>query len=43
MAATFAERLDRVEQTYGGRGTVDALIGFLRAETSRPILQPEED
>lgn len=40
---TFAERLDTVEQTYGGRGTIDTLVGFLRAETSRPILQPEED
>lgn len=40
---TFAERLDTVEKTYGGSGTVDILIGFLRAETSRPILQPEEE
>jgi UDP-N-acetylglucosamine acyltransferase len=40
---TFAERLDTVEQTYGGRGTIDTLVGFLRAETSRPILQPEEE
>ncbi len=40
---TFAERIDAVAEQYGGRGTIDALVGFLRAETSRPILQPEED
>lgn len=40
---TFAERLDVVAETYGGQSTVDAVIAFLRAETSRPILQPEED
>ncbi|MGD1880050.1 MAG: acyl-ACP--UDP-N-acetylglucosamine O-acyltransferase [Kiloniellaceae bacterium] len=40
---TFAERLDVVAETYGGQSTVDAVIDFLRAETSRPILQPEED
>ncbi|WP_193370576.1 acyl-ACP--UDP-N-acetylglucosamine O-acyltransferase [Pelagibius marinus] len=40
---TFAERIDAVDDQYGGRGTIDALVGFLRAETSRPILQPEED
>jgi UDP-N-acetylglucosamine acyltransferase len=40
---TFAERIDAVAAKYGGRGTVDALLGFLRAETSRPILQPEDD
>lgn len=40
---TFAERIDTVADTYGGLGTVDALVGFLRAETSRPILQPEEE
>ncbi|MEO3430067.1 acyl-ACP--UDP-N-acetylglucosamine O-acyltransferase [Pelagibius sp. CAU 1746] len=40
---TFAERVDAVAEQYGGRGTIDALVGFLRAETSRPILQPEED
>jgi len=40
---TFAERIDAVAEQYGGRGTIDTLVGFLRAETSRPILQPEED
>lgn len=40
---TFAERIDTVAETYGGGGPVDAVVGFLRAETSRPILQPEED
>ena len=40
---TFAERVDAVAERYGGRDTVDAVVGFLRAETSRPILQPEED
>ncbi|MGF1591981.1 MAG: acyl-ACP--UDP-N-acetylglucosamine O-acyltransferase [Kiloniellaceae bacterium] len=42
-AGTFAERVDSVAAKYGGRATVDAVIGFLRAETSRPILQPEEE
>ena len=40
---TFAERVDTVAERYGGKGTIDTLVGFLRAETSRPILQPEED
>ena len=40
---TFAERIDAVAAKYGGRATVDSVVGFLRAETSRPILQPEED
>jgi UDP-N-acetylglucosamine acyltransferase len=40
---TFAERVDAVAAKYGGRGTIDAVIGFLRAGSSRPILQPEED
>lgn len=40
---TFAERIDAVAEAYGGLPTIDALIDFLRAETSRPILQPEED
>jgi len=40
---TFAERIDAVAAKYGGRGTVDAMVGFLRADKSRPILQPEED
>lgn len=40
---TFAERIDAVASKYGGRATVDAVVGFLRAETSRPILQPEQD
>ncbi|WP_340119103.1 acyl-ACP--UDP-N-acetylglucosamine O-acyltransferase [Pelagibius sp. 7325] len=40
---TFAERIDTVAESYGGRATVDAVVGFLRAETSRPILRPEED
>jgi len=40
---TFAERLDTVAESYGGSATVDAVVGFLRAETSRPILRPEED
>lgn len=40
---TFAERIETVAQKYGGRATVDAVVGFLRAETSRPILQPEHD
>lgn len=40
---TFAERIDAVAARYGGRATVDAVVGFLRAETSRPILRPEED
>ena len=40
---TFAERIDAVAKTYGGRATVDAVVGFLRAETSRPILRPEEE
>ncbi len=40
---TFAERIDTVAETYGGRATVDAVVGFLRAETSRPILRPEEE
>ena len=39
---TFAERIETVEKTYGGQRTVDALLGFLKAETSRPILQPED-
>ena len=42
-SGTFAERVDAVAEKYGGLSTVDALIGFLRAETSRPILQPEEE
>jgi UDP-N-acetylglucosamine acyltransferase len=40
---TFAERIDAVATRYGGRGTVDTVVAFLRAETSRPILQPEEE
>ena len=40
---TFAERIDAVAEQYGGQGTVDCLVGFLRAETSRPILQPETE
>ncbi len=40
---TFAERIEAVAGQYGGQGTVDTLLGFLRAETSRPILQPEAD
>ena len=40
---TFAERVEAVAETYGGRATVDALVDFLRAEGSRPILQPEDD
>lgn len=40
---TFAERIEAVAEAYGGQPTVDTLVGFLRAETSRPILQPEED
>jgi UDP-N-acetylglucosamine acyltransferase len=40
---TFAERIEAVAGQYGGNGTVDTLLGFLRAETSRPILQPEAD
>jgi UDP-N-acetylglucosamine acyltransferase len=40
---TFAERIDAVAEKYGGSATVDAVVGFLRAETSRPILQPEEE
>jgi UDP-N-acetylglucosamine acyltransferase len=40
---TFAERIDAVAAKYAGRGTVDAMVGFLRADKSRPILQPEED
>ena len=40
---TFAERVDAVAAKYGGRGTIDAVVDFLRAETSRPILRPEED
>jgi len=40
---TFAERIDAVAAKYAGRGTVDAMVDFLRADKSRPILQPEED
>ena len=40
---TFAERVDAVAETYSGLGTIETLIDFLRAETSRPILQPEEE
>lgn len=40
---TFAERVDAVAEQYGGKGTIDVLVGFLRAESSRPILQPEEE
>jgi UDP-N-acetylglucosamine acyltransferase len=40
---TFAERIDAVAAKYGGRGTVGAMVDFLRADKSRPILQPEED
>jgi UDP-N-acetylglucosamine acyltransferase len=40
---TFAERIDTVAGQYGGLATVDTLVNFLRAETSRPILQPEEE
>ena len=40
---TFAERIDAVAVKYGGRGTVEAMVDFLRADKSRPILQPEED
>jgi len=40
---TLAERVDAVAEKYGSRATVGAVVGFLRAETSRPILQPEED
>lgn len=40
---TFAERTEAVASSYGGRPTIDALVAFLRAETSRPILQPEEE
>jgi UDP-N-acetylglucosamine acyltransferase len=40
---TFAERVDAVAAKYGGRATIETLVGFLRAATSRPILQPEDD
>jgi UDP-N-acetylglucosamine acyltransferase len=40
---TFAERVDAVAAKYGGRATIDALVSFLRAQTARPILQPEDD
>lgn len=40
---TFAERIDAVAETYGSRPTVETVIRFLRAETSRPILQPETE
>ncbi|HEY9538498.1 MAG TPA: acyl-ACP--UDP-N-acetylglucosamine O-acyltransferase [Kiloniellaceae bacterium] len=40
---TFAERVDAVATRYSGRGTIEALVSFLRAETLRPILQPEEE
>ncbi len=39
---TFLERINEVAQKYGGQTTVDALVGFLQTETSRPILQPED-
>lgn len=40
---TFAERVEAVAERYDGRATVDALVAFLRAETSRPILQPDQE
>lgn len=40
---TFAERIDAVAARYAGHATVGILVDFLRAQTSRPILQPEED
>ena len=40
---TLATRIEAVAAKYGGYATVDALVDFLRAETSRPILQPKED
>ena len=39
---TFGERVNAVAEKYGGQATVDALVGFLQTETSRPILQPED-
>jgi len=40
---TLAERIDAVAEKFTGNPTVDALLDFLQAETSRPILQPEDD
>lgn len=40
---TLNERVDAVEQSFGGQQTVDALLLFLRAEGSGPIMQPEDD
>jgi UDP-N-acetylglucosamine acyltransferase len=40
---TLAERIATVSEKYGGQGSVDTLLDFLKTETSRPILQPEDD
>jgi UDP-N-acetylglucosamine acyltransferase len=40
---TLAERIDAVSEQFGGQATIDSLLEFLRKETSRPILQPEDD
>ena len=39
---TFTERLDEVERSYGDYGTVQTLLEFLRVETGRPILRPDD-
>ncbi|WP_422366741.1 acyl-ACP--UDP-N-acetylglucosamine O-acyltransferase [Pelagibius sp.] len=39
---TLTERMDEVEESFGGNGTVDTLLEFLRVETGRPILRPDE-
>ena len=38
----FTERMGIVEETHGTYGTVQALLHFLRVETDRPILRPED-
>src|SRR3546814_12008126 len=38
---TFAERVDAVATRYSGRGHIEALARFLRAEHSRPRSPPD--
>ncbi len=39
---TFTDRLDTVEEAYGDYATVQTLLQFLKVETGRPILRPDD-
>jgi UDP-N-acetylglucosamine acyltransferase len=39
--ATLEERLDQIEAEYGGIAPVQAIIAFVRADSSRPICRPQ--